>query len=50
MAATMQERLQDIESLVSIPEKHAGPPQVFLTPSGGLTRSGRSGGSPKAEH
>ena len=26
------------------PEGHAGPPQVFLTPSGGLTRSDRSGG------
>ena len=25
-------------------EEHAGPPQVFLTPSGGLTRSDRSGG------
>jgi UDP-N-acetylmuramate: L-alanyl-gamma-D-glutamyl-meso-diaminopimelate ligase len=26
-------------------EKHAGPSQVFLSPSGGLTRSGGSGGS-----
>ncbi len=26
-------------------EKHAGPPQVFLTPSGGLARSDGSGGA-----
>jgi glyoxylate/hydroxypyruvate reductase A len=26
-------------------EKHAGPPQVFLTPAGGLARSDRSGGA-----
>ncbi len=30
-------------------KKQAGPPQVFLAPSGGLTRSGRSGGAFKPE-